>query len=112
VLDPWCGTRHGRRRLGRSYLHYISIPVRTAAPSDEQVKRFLEVTNDPEIFPLFIQCASGNRVGAFWMIRRVLVDGWTVVRAEEEAKQIGARARPQRLLEAGASVLRPLTVST
>ena len=73
-------------------LRYISIPVRTAAPRDEQVKTFLKVTNDPEIFPLFIQCASGNRVGAFWMIRRVLVDGWTVDRAEEEAKQIGLRS--------------------
>jgi uncharacterized protein (TIGR01244 family) len=72
-------------------LHYISIPVRTAAPRDEQVKTFLEVTNDPEMFPLFIQCASGNRVGAFWMIR-VLVDGWTVERAQEEAKQIGLRS--------------------
>lgn len=73
-------------------LRYISIPVKTAAPKDEQVQTFLEATNDPTIFPLFIHCGSGNRVGAFWMIRRVLVDGWTPERAEEEAKQIGMRS--------------------
>jgi protein tyrosine phosphatase (PTP) superfamily phosphohydrolase (DUF442 family) len=73
-------------------LHYISIPVKTAAPKDEQVETFLKVTNDPEIFPLFIHCASANRVGAFWMIRRILVDGWTPERAEAEAKQIGLKS--------------------
>src|SRR5262245_23162351 len=35
-------------------LRYISIPVRTAAPRDEEVKTFIKVTNDPEIFPLSI----------------------------------------------------------
>lgn len=73
-------------------LRYISIPVKTAAPKDEQVDAFLAATRDPDVFPLFIHCASGNRVGAFWMIRRVLVDGWTPERAEEEAKQIGMKS--------------------
>src|SRR5262249_51099562 len=77
------------RHLG---LRYVNIPVKTAAPKDEQVEAFLKATNDPKVFPLFIHCASGNRVGAFWMIRRVLVDGWTPERAEEEAKRIGLRS--------------------
>ncbi len=46
-------------------LQYISIPVKTAAPRDEQVEAFLKATSDPNVFPLFIHCASGNRVGAF-----------------------------------------------
>src|SRR5215813_485976 len=53
------------RHLG---LRYVNIPVKTAAPKDEQVEAFLKATNDPKVFPLFIHCASGNRVGAFWMI--------------------------------------------
>lgn len=73
-------------------LLYVSIPVKTTAPKDEQVEAFLEATHDPNIFPLFIHCGSGNRVGAFWMIRRVLVDGWTPERAEGEAKQIGMKS--------------------
>jgi uncharacterized protein (TIGR01244 family) len=77
------------RALG---LLYISIPVKTAAPHDEQVAAFLKATDDVKIFPAFIHCGSGNRVGAFWMIRRVLVDGWTAERAEAEAKQIGLKS--------------------
>ena len=73
-------------------LLYVSIPVRTAAPQDEQVAAFLKATAAPNIFPAFIHCGSGNRVGAFWMIRRVLVDGWTAEKAEAEAKQIGLKS--------------------
>ena len=35
--------------------------------------------------------ATANRVGAFWMIRRVIRDGWTLENAEEEARKIGLR---------------------
>jgi uncharacterized protein (TIGR01244 family) len=73
-------------------LRYVNIPVRTADPTDGQVVAFLEVTSDPAVFPVFIHCGSGNRVGAFWMIRRVLVDGWTEEKAEEEARRIGLKS--------------------
>lgn len=73
-------------------LLYVSIPVKTAAPKHKQAEAFLKATHDPHMFPLFIHCGSGNRVGAFWMIRRVLVDGWTPERAEDEAKQIGMKS--------------------
>lgn len=73
-------------------LRFVNIPVKTADPKDDQVVAFLAATKDPEIFPAFIHCGSGNRVGAFWMIRRVLVDGWTVEKAEEEARRIGLRS--------------------
>ena len=55
-------------------IRYVSIPVRTAEPRDEQVDRFLEVLADPGMYPVFLTCGSGNRVGAFWMIRRMVVD--------------------------------------
>jgi len=71
---------------------FVSIPVQTADPKGDEVVAFLRVTSKPEIFPAFIHCGSGNRVGAFWMIRRVLVDGWTVEKAEEEARRIGLRS--------------------
>lgn len=77
------------RALGLTYVH---IPVKTADPKEEQLEAFLRTTRDPKIFPVFIHCGSGNRVGAFWLVRRVLVDGWTVEDAEKEAKQIGLRS--------------------
>lgn len=73
-------------------LVYVSIPVKAADPKPEQVDAFLEATKDPKIYPAFIHCGTGNRVGAFWMIRRVLVDGWNPEEAEKEARQIGLKS--------------------
>jgi uncharacterized protein (TIGR01244 family) len=75
-------------------LRYFNIPVVFADPKDEQATEFLRITDDVENRPAFIHCAGAVRVGAFWMIRRVLRDGWTIERAEEEAKQIGLRESP------------------
>lgn len=73
-------------------LRYVSIPVRTADPKTEQVDAFLKALSDPAVFPVLLHCGSGNRVGAFWMIRRVLVDGWTSEDAEREAREIGMKS--------------------
>ncbi len=79
------------RELG---LRYFNIPVAFGAPKDEQVEQFLKITDDPENRPAFIHCAAGIRVGAFWMIRRVLRGGWTVADAEKEAEKVGLRESP------------------
>ena len=75
-------------------LRYFTIPFAFANPKDEQVVEFLKLTDDKENRPAFIHCAGAIRVGAFWMIRRVLRDGWTVEAAEEEARKIGLRESP------------------
>jgi uncharacterized protein (TIGR01244 family) len=75
-------------------LRYFNIPVAFANPKEEQVTEFLKITDDPRNRPAFIHCAAAIRVGAFWMIRRVLRDGWTIEAAEEEAKKVGLRDSP------------------
>lgn len=75
-------------------LKYFNIPVVYRDPKDEQVTEFLKITDDPANRPVFIHCTAAIRVGAFWMIRRVLRDGWTIDAAEEEAKKIGLREAP------------------
>jgi protein tyrosine phosphatase (PTP) superfamily phosphohydrolase (DUF442 family) len=75
-------------------LRYFNIPVVFAEPKEEQVTEFLKITDDPKNRPAFIHCAASIRAGAFWMIRRVLRDGWKVEAAEEEAKKIGLRESP------------------
>lgn len=75
-------------------LRYFNIPVVFAEPKDEQATEFLKITDDPKNRPAFIHCAGAVRVGAFWMIRRVLRDGWTIEAAEEEAKKVGLRESP------------------
>jgi uncharacterized protein (TIGR01244 family) len=75
-------------------LKYFNIPVVYRDPKDEQVTEFLKILDDPANRPAFIHCTAAIRVGAFWMIRRVLRDGWTVEAAEEEAKKVGLREAP------------------
>ncbi len=79
------------KRVG---LRYYNIPVAFAEPKDEQVEEFLKITDDPENRPAFIHCTGAIRVGAFWMIRRVVRDGWTIERAEKEAAEIGLKESP------------------
>src|SRR5215510_7190224 len=80
------------KKLG---LRYFNIPVVFADPKDEQVDEFLKITDDPANRPAFIHCTAAIRVGAFWMIRRVMRDGWTIEKAEEEAQKVGLRDNPQ-----------------
>ncbi|QQS47715.1 MAG: protein tyrosine phosphatase family protein [Acidobacteriota bacterium] len=70
-------------------LRYFNIPVNYREPKDEDVEKFLKLTDDPANRPVFIHCTLAIRVGAFWMIRRVLRDGWTIEKAEEEARKVG-----------------------
>jgi outer membrane protein assembly factor BamB/protein tyrosine phosphatase (PTP) superfamily phosphohydrolase (DUF442 family) len=75
-------------------LKYFNIPVAYGNPNEEQVAEFLKITDDPENRPAFIHCTAAIRVGAFWMIRRVLRDGWKVEDAEAEAVKVGLRESP------------------
>ena len=74
------------RELG---MNYFNIPVDGANIGDAQVEEFLALTDDENNQPMFIHCGSANRVGAFWMIRRAIRDGWSVSDAEAEADEIG-----------------------
>jgi outer membrane protein assembly factor BamB/protein tyrosine phosphatase (PTP) superfamily phosphohydrolase (DUF442 family) len=75
-------------------LRYFNIPVAFGNPQDEQVTEFLKITDDPENRPAFIHCTAAIRVGTFWMIRRVLRDGWKIEDAEKEAEKVGLRESP------------------
>jgi uncharacterized protein (TIGR01244 family) len=75
-------------------LRYYNIPVVFGDPKEEQVTEFLKLTDDAQNLPAFIHCTAAIRVGAFWMIRRALRDGWTIEAAEEEAKKVGLRDSP------------------
>ena len=75
-------------------LKYIHLPMNGAAPDAAVVDRFLEAARNPANSPMFVHCASGNRAAAVWLVKRVLVDGWTVDRAVEEAKALGLTSAP------------------
>ena len=73
-------------------MRYLNIPVDYDEPRAANVDSFLRAT-DVQIGKgrIFIHCTAAIRVGAFWMIRRELRDGWAHEKAREEAKQIGLR---------------------
>jgi uncharacterized protein (TIGR01244 family) len=77
-------------------LTYVNIPVAFNDLRDASVAEFLKATDEqlPK-GPVLIHCAAAVRVGGFWMIRRVLRDGWTFEKALEEANRIGLSNQSQ-----------------
>ena len=78
-------------------LKYFNIPVVYTDPKPEQLDEFLKITDDPANRPLFIHCTAAIRVGAFWLARRVLRDGWTWDAALAEARKVGLTANAAHL---------------
>jgi uncharacterized protein (TIGR01244 family) len=73
----------------KSAMKYFNVPVIGSAPKVESVEAFIKIVKDQSNHPMLIHCGSANRVGGFWMIYRVLEQGWTPEKALEEATQIG-----------------------
>ena len=84
-----------RAAAAQAGLTYIHIPFR--APSADVTEEFLGAIADTANQPAYIHCASANRVGAMWFIKRVKQDGWDEDRAMAEAETIGLRS--ERLKE-------------
>lgn len=79
------------KALGLNYLH---IPFNAQAPEQKSVDDFLAAVANKANQPVYVHCGSANRVGAVWLVKRVLQDGWTIEKASEEAKLIGLRSAP------------------
>jgi uncharacterized protein (TIGR01244 family) len=70
-------------------MKYIHLPFDVQSPDPALVDNFLAAVSDKSNQPVYIHCGSANRVGAVWMIKRVLQDGWDTPKAQEEAEAIG-----------------------
>jgi uncharacterized protein (TIGR01244 family) len=90
--EPGADIDESKAAAERAGLKYIHIPFNGRAPSPDVADTFLAAVKDPSNAPVYIHCAAANRVGAVWLIKRVLVDGWDLERATEEAKRIGLRS--------------------
>jgi uncharacterized protein (TIGR01244 family) len=74
------------QKVGLKYFH---LPLSASAPDPATVQQFIGVVSDKANQPVYIHCGSANRVGAVWLVKRVLQDGWPVDKATAEAKAIG-----------------------
>lgn len=75
-------------------LRYVHLPFSSTSPDPAVVDRFLQTLSEPGGQPAYIHCATGNRAAAFWMIKRVQLDGWDVDRAAQEAAALGLTHAP------------------
>jgi uncharacterized protein (TIGR01244 family) len=85
-----------RAAAQKAGLKYIHLPFNGASPDPKIVSDFLAAVADKSNQPVFVHCGTANRVGAVWMIKRVLQDGWAIDRAQAEAEAIGLTS-PQLL---------------
>ncbi len=54
-------------------------------PSENDVKKFLEVAKDKTNYPILIHCSVGSdRTGVMAAIKRIEIDGWNVKEATKE----------------------------
>jgi uncharacterized protein (TIGR01244 family) len=87
--EPGADVEAGRKAAQAAGLKHIHLPFNAASPDPKVVESFLAAVAEKSNQPVFIHCGSANRVGAVWMIKRALQDGWTVERARAEAETIG-----------------------
>lgn len=79
------------KELGLKYIH---IPFNTQQLDTAVIDKFLAAIADKSNQPAYVHCGSASRVGAVWLAKRVIQDGWTIEKATEEAKAIGLRSEP------------------
>jgi len=87
-----------RLNFGIFSLHGMLMAMFVAVPfdgpeelTDDVFDRVRQVLRDNQDEPLVLHCGRANRVGAVWMVHRVLDDGVGIDKALEEAKAVGLR---------------------
>ena len=90
--EPGANIDENRARAESLGLKYIHIPF--GKPENKPFDEFLTAIADKSNQPVYVHCASANRVGAVWLAKRVLQDGWSVEKATEEARMIGLSSAP------------------
>ncbi len=91
ATEPGVDVDAARAAAEAEGLNYIHLPFDPANPDPGLVDSFLAAVSDKKNQPVYIHCASANRVGALWMIVRVLGDGWEIDPARDEARAVGLK---------------------
>ena len=72
-------------------IRYVHLPFGGEFLDPAVADRFLVAITEPDTAPAFIHCAGGGRAATMWFIKRVMVDGWDIDQAMEEATSLGLR---------------------
>ena len=70
-------------------MKYVNIGMNTRVnPTEDQIKQFLSIVNDPAQQPVYVHCAGGrHRTGVMTAIYRMTQEGWASDVAFKEMKQ-------------------------
>ena len=78
------------RAVGMKYfLLTIELAGSTGQYDPVKVEPVLKAMTDPANQPVYLHSGNGHRTAMLWMIKRVVVDGWSVEQAGAEATMIG-----------------------
>jgi protein tyrosine phosphatase (PTP) superfamily phosphohydrolase (DUF442 family) len=74
-------------------MKYLVMPIAatgsTAALDRAKVEAVIKAIGDPANRPVYLNSGDGRATAMVWMIKRVLIDGWTAEQAGAEATEIG-----------------------
>ncbi len=87
--EPGINLEQNRTRAKELGLNYVHIPFSAGSPDPKAVDAFLATIADKGNQPVFIHCASAQRVGTVWLVKRVLQDNYSIDKATTEAHAIG-----------------------
>jgi uncharacterized protein (TIGR01244 family) len=77
------------RNLGLEF-HQLSFQAPDTL-TDEVFDRALKILSKSDKSPVLLHCGSANRVGAVWLVHRVVNDGISLQDARKEATAVGLR---------------------
>jgi Uncharacterized protein conserved in bacteria len=72
-------------------LDYVALPVSQPTLRDATFDRFRELMRDTQLRPIFVHCASSNRVGALLLPYFALDEGKPLAEALQLAQRAGLR---------------------
>jgi protein tyrosine phosphatase (PTP) superfamily phosphohydrolase (DUF442 family) len=78
-----------RAAVEEAGLRYLEFALNPETLDPAPVGPFLKAASDPANHPMFIHSGNGHRAGALWLIKRAVVDGWSVEKAGVEAAAAG-----------------------
>jgi uncharacterized protein (TIGR01244 family) len=89
ATEPGANIEQHQARAREVGLKYVHIPFSAGSPDPKVFDTFLATIADTSNQPVYIHCASAQRVGSAWLAKRVLQDSYSIEKATSEAKAIG-----------------------
>lgn len=89
ATEPGANIEQHQAKAKEVGLKYVHIPFSAGSPDPKVFDTFLATIADKSNQPVYIHCASAQRVGSVWLAKRVLQDNYSIEKATSEAKAIG-----------------------